>query len=171
MYREQAGNPVVEYSPFRDQGTWKESFFSRENEKQQLLREACPLTRSGNQYRFIHKSLLEYCLARAVFEPRDGENASRAALPQALPRRGSVHSVMSFEDQATVEEPVASTAQAVLDSPLARRSFAGEPSILQFLAERVQQEPLFKQQLLATIEYSKINKEARKAAANAITIL
>ncbi|KAG0345052.1 hypothetical protein BGZ54_005683, partial [Gamsiella multidivaricata] len=48
MYKEQAGNPVVEYSPFRDRRTWKEDFFSREDEKQQLLREACPLTRSGN---------------------------------------------------------------------------------------------------------------------------
>ncbi|KAG0347888.1 hypothetical protein BGZ54_004768, partial [Gamsiella multidivaricata] len=171
MYKEQGGNPVVEYSPFRDQGAWKEGFFSRENEKQQLLREACPLTRSGNQYRFIHKSLLEYCLARAVFEPRGGENASHAALSQGLPRRGSVHSVMSYESQTAVEEPVTAIEEAVLDSPLAWKRFVGEPSILQFLAERVQQEPLFKQQLLATIECSKTNREARKAAANAITIL
>ncbi|KAG0347541.1 hypothetical protein BGZ54_004890, partial [Gamsiella multidivaricata] len=171
MYKEQAGNPVVEYSPFRDQGTWKEDFFSRDDEKQQLLREACPLTRSGNQYRFIHKSLLEYCLARAVFEPRDSASASRAALTQAIPRRGSVDSIMSFENQAAVEEAVAANEQAVLDSPLARRSFVDEPSILHFLAERVQQEPLFKQQLLVMIECSKTDKEARKAAANAITIL
>ncbi|KAF9345969.1 hypothetical protein BGX26_002555, partial [Mortierella sp. AD094] len=166
MYERQAGNPVVEYSPFRDQMTWKEDFFSREDEKQQLLREACPLTRSGNQYRFIHKSLLEYCVARAIFEPLNRESAR-----QALPRRGSIHSVLSFESQAAVDEPGESIEQEVLNSPLARKCFVGEPSILQFLAERVQQEPLFKQQLIAMIEYSKVNKEARKATANAITIL
>ncbi|KAF9283528.1 hypothetical protein BGZ68_005315, partial [Mortierella alpina] len=58
IYKNQAGNPVVTYSRKRDQGKWKEPFFSRENENQLLL-EASPLTRSGIQYRFIHKSLLE----------------------------------------------------------------------------------------------------------------
>ncbi|KAF9981591.1 hypothetical protein BGZ65_003786, partial [Modicella reniformis] len=62
IYKEQGGHPVVEYSRSRDEGTWKSEFFSREEEKH-LLREACPLTRSNNQYRFIHRSLLEYGLA------------------------------------------------------------------------------------------------------------
>ncbi|KAF9275848.1 hypothetical protein BGZ68_010465 [Mortierella alpina] len=58
IYKNQSGNPVVTYSRKRDQGKWKEPFFSRENENQLLL-EASPLTRSGIQYRFVHKSLLE----------------------------------------------------------------------------------------------------------------
>ncbi|KAG0041642.1 hypothetical protein BGZ83_001517, partial [Gryganskiella cystojenkinii] len=171
IYKEQAGNPVVEYSPFRDQTSWKNDFFSREEDKQQLLREACPLTRSGNQYRFIHKSLLEYCLARAVFEPRNTESVRCSTSTHDLPRRGSVHSVMSFENQDDRVEPAVPIEHALLDSPLAGRIFVGEPSILHFLVERVQQEPLFKQQLLAMIELSKFDKKARKAAANAITIL
>ncbi|KAG0286151.1 hypothetical protein BGZ98_005200, partial [Dissophora globulifera] len=172
IYKYQAGYPVVTYSHNTDQGTWKQGFFSRKDEKQLLL-EVCPLARTGNQYRFIHKSILEYCLTRAVFEPQDEEKAKRLASMQALKRRGSVSSVESFENQDIREESVVPVPieQAVLESPLGWRLFVGEPSIIQFLAERVQQEPLFKQQLLAVIELSKVNKEARKAAANAITIL
>ncbi|KAG0316229.1 hypothetical protein BGZ99_007002 [Dissophora globulifera] len=172
IYKHQAGYPVVTYSRRQDQGTWKQEFFSRKDENQLLL-EACPLTRSGNQYRFIHKSILEYCLTRTVFEPQNEEDAKRLVLMQALTRRGSVHSVESFENQDIREEPVAPVPieRAVLDSPLGWRHFAGEPSIIQFLAERVQQEPTFKHQLLAVIELSKVDEEVRKAAANAITIL
>ncbi|KAF8924265.1 hypothetical protein BGZ58_001989, partial [Dissophora ornata] len=64
IFENQAGHPVVEYSSPRDQGTWKETFFGLEDEKR-LLREACPLSYSGNQYRFIHRSILEYSLACA----------------------------------------------------------------------------------------------------------
>ncbi|UUM21119.1 hypothetical protein [Mycoavidus sp. SF9855] len=69
LYIENGGNPIVEYSLFKDEGNWKETFFGRAD-KNQLLREAWPLIRSGNQYRFIHKSLLEYCVARAVLVVR-----------------------------------------------------------------------------------------------------
>ncbi len=170
IYQEQAGNPVVEYSHFRDKGTWKEEFFSREDDKH-LLREASPLTRSGNQYQFIHRSLLEYGMARAIFEPQDGERARKAALTQTLARRGSVSSDWSFDSQTTLEIPAVAIDKPLLDSPLWKKSFVNKPSILQFLAERVEQEPLFKEQLRAVIERSKTDKEARKAAANAITIL
>ncbi len=170
IYQEQAGNPVVEYSHFRDQGTWKEKFFGREDDKH-LLREASPLTRSGNQFRFIHRSLLEYGVARAIFEPQDGERARKVALTQTSNRRGSVSSDWSFDSQAAVEAAAVDIDKPLLDSPLWKKNFVNEPSILQFLAERVQQEPLFNEQLHAVIERSKDDKEARKAAANAITIL
>ncbi|KAG0290269.1 hypothetical protein BGZ98_003526, partial [Dissophora globulifera] len=172
IYKHQAGYPVVTYSHRQDQGTWKERYFSRKDENQLLL-EACPLTRGGNQYRFIHKSILEYCLARAVFEPQDEKDAKRWVPTQTLTRRGSVHSVESFESQDIREEsvPPIPIERAVLDSPLGWKFLVREPSIVQFLADRVQQEPIFKQQLLAAIELSKTDDKARKAAANAITIL
>ncbi|KAF9544024.1 hypothetical protein EC957_000293 [Mortierella hygrophila] len=170
IYKNQAGNPVVTYSHKRDQGKWKEAFFSRENESQLLL-EASPLKRSGIQYRFIHKSLLEYFFARSVFEPQEHKgNSVQAAAPA---RRGSVSSVFSFDDQLVPhedDEPV-TTLPSTADHPLSWRSFMAEPSILNFLSDRAQQEPLFKDQLLAMIEQSKFNKAMRKAAANAITIL
>jgi len=70
VYKEQDGQPIVEYSRYKDEHSWKSEFFSRDDEKQ-LLREASPLTRNGNQYRFIHRLLLEYGLALAVFDPQD----------------------------------------------------------------------------------------------------
>ncbi|KAG0350155.1 hypothetical protein BGZ54_003992, partial [Gamsiella multidivaricata] len=168
IYKHQAGNPVVEYSHKQDQGTWKGKFFNREDENQLLL-EACPLIRNGNQYRFIHRSLLEYCFTRAVFEPQEAKKVlDRIPTPA---RRGSVSSMFSFEDRAAAEEESIGIQQALVDHPLMWRSFVSEPSILQFLAERVHQKPVFKQQLFAMIEHSKIDKETRKAAANAITIL
>src|SRR5690349_4960293 len=72
IYKEQGGHPIVHYSRVIDEDSWKDAFFLREDK--QLLREACPLTRNGTQHRFIHQSLLEYGLARAVFDPRDARS-------------------------------------------------------------------------------------------------
>ncbi|KAG0300089.1 hypothetical protein BGZ99_003919, partial [Dissophora globulifera] len=66
IFENQDGAPVVEYSPLRDKNKWQHAFFSQVDGKH-LLREACPIIRIGssNQYRFIHRSVLEYGLARA----------------------------------------------------------------------------------------------------------
>ncbi|CAO3572267.1 unnamed protein product [Mortierella alpina] len=167
IYKEHAGHPIVEYSRFKDANTWKAEFFCREDESR-LLREACPLVRNGNQYRFMHKSLLEFCFTLAVFNPQ--ANSSPALRPNVT-RRGSVSSIFSFDGQTAPEECDLVARLAVTNSPLGWRSFVDEPSILQFLAERVQQEPSFKQQLLTMIEHSKTDKGGRIAAANAVTIL
>ncbi|KAG0222670.1 hypothetical protein BGX31_008961 [Mortierella sp. GBA43] len=169
IYKEQGGYPIVSYSRFRDETTWKAEFFSQEDEKQ-LLREACPLIRSGNQHQFIHKSLLEYGVSLAICDPQEWKEGN--APESAIDRRGSTGSVLSFVGIGAMETPtVTSEIEPGLDSPLAWRSFVNEPLILQFLEERVQQEPLFKQQLLDYIELSKTDKKWRVAAANAITIL
>ncbi|KAG0209482.1 hypothetical protein BGX31_002081, partial [Mortierella sp. GBA43] len=59
------------------------------------------------------------------------------------------------------------------NSPPEWRSYINEPPVIQLLAERAQQEPLFKQQLLEYIERSKEDKDKKWciAAANAISIL
>ena len=169
IYKEQDGQPIVEYSRYKDEHSWKAEFFSRDDEKQ-LLREACPLTRNGNQYRFIHRSLLEYGLALAAFDPHDLRQ-STTSLP-SLGRRGSVRSVSSFEMHGADEREVRTVEQGPdLSSPLAWRSFVNEHSFIQFLEERVQQQPVFKQQLLDYIDFSRVDKKWRTAAANAITIL
>ncbi|KAK3821637.1 MAG: WD40-repeat-containing domain protein [Benniella sp.] len=168
IYKEQGGQPVVEYSKLMDEGSWKDRFFNCK--EMRLLHEACPMTRSGNQHRFIHRSILEYGLARAVFDPQDRKN--RVALEPLLSRRASVGSNLSFEIQA-IEEGTAMYAAQEPDptSPLVWRNFVNDHSLLQFLEERVQQEQVFKDQLHAYIEYSKKDKKWRIAAANAITIL
>jgi hypothetical protein len=57
------------------------------------------------------------------------------------------------------------------NSPLVWKSFVNDHSLMQFLEERVQQESVFKEQLLNYIEYSKADKRWRKVAANATTVL
>ena len=168
IYKQQGGHPVVEYSHLVDEGSWKDEFFRRK--EKQLLHEACPFTRTGNQHRFIHRSILEYGLARAVFDPQDRKNRK---VHEPAGRRGSVSSTLSFEihvdtdDQAIISEKDHPNPH----SPLVWRSFVNDYSLMQFLVERVHQEPVFKNQLLAFIEHSKKDKKWRIAAANAITIL
>jgi hypothetical protein len=83
IYKEQGGQPVMDYSRFEDETSWKAGFFGRED--RQLLREACPLTLNGNQHRFIHRSLLEHGLACAIFDPQDIRTRST---PKASVDRG-----------------------------------------------------------------------------------
>ncbi|KAG0213905.1 hypothetical protein BGX31_001183 [Mortierella sp. GBA43] len=145
IYKEQGGQPVVRYSRYNDEGSWKEAFFSRDDEKQ-LLREACPLVRNGNQHRFIHRTLLEYGVALAVFDPQYWKE--RTAQELASSRRGSTSSIWSYDSHFQAEDvPATNQQEPDINSPLAWRYFVNEPSIVQFLEERVRQEPLFKKQL------------------------
>jgi len=169
IYKEQGGQPIVTYSRYKDESSWKASFFSREEETQ-ILREACPLIRNGNQHRFIHRSLLEYGVALAIFDPQ--EQKAKQTSEATSGRRNSVGSFMSSDEQNAGEEDSAvDKKKPSINSPLAWRRFMNAPSVLQFLEERMQQEPLFKQQLLDYIEESKKDKKWRIAAANAMTIL
>ncbi|KAK3828974.1 MAG: hypothetical protein J3Q66DRAFT_435407 [Benniella sp.] len=169
IYREQDGQPIVAYSRYKDENTWKGEFFSREEEKQ-LLREACPLIRNGNQHRFIHRSLLEYGVALAIFDPQ--ELKERTVIKSSMVRQLSTVSIMSSDGHDAVKDvPVVFEQEPNLNSPLAWRGFLSDPSVLQFLEERVQQEPIFKQLLLEYIEQSKSDKKWRIAASNSITIL
>jgi len=169
IYKNQGGQPIVGYSRYKDEGSWKTEFFGREEEKQ-LLREACPLIRNGNQHRFIHRSLLEYGVALAIFDPLElKEERVHASL---LAHRMSTLSFMDSAEQDHAEEALDMIEQRLEpNSPLSWRFFVNEPSILQFLKERVQQEPVFKQLLLDYIEQSKNDEKWRIAASNAITIL
>ncbi|KAG0022168.1 hypothetical protein BGZ80_000858 [Entomortierella chlamydospora] len=168
IYEEQGGNPVVHYSDHVDHKTWKKAFFDNCDGKN-LLREAIPFIHSNGQYRFIHKSVLEYGISLAAYDP-----SARVETTQQEPRisrRGSTSSAFSFEDTASIDEPVVAMEQHLLDSPFGRKSFVHEPSVVQFLVERAQQQPDFRELLLAVIERSKTEKTARIAAANAITVL
>ncbi|KAK3824840.1 MAG: WD40-repeat-containing domain protein [Benniella sp.] len=168
IYKNQDDVSTVEYSQLQDRGAWKEQFF-RQDERNQLLRKASPMKCSGSKCRFIHPSLLEYGLALAVFDPQE---VNKIAVPNSESRRNSVDSAMSFElndhdeGTATVVEH-----SSDLRSPLSWRNIVSDSSILYFLEERVHQEPLFKQQLMAFVELSKTDKKWRMAATNAMTIL
>ncbi|KAF9324420.1 hypothetical protein BGZ91_002960 [Linnemannia elongata] len=58
-----------------------------------------------------------------------------------------------------------------VESPLFRRNLLSEPSIVQFLCDRVKSSSDFEQQLRAVIDLSKTDASAAIAATNAITIL
>ncbi len=159
LYTENAGKPVVKYSLRKDKGSWKDAFFGREEESQ-LLREAWPLIRSGTEYRFIHKSLLEYFVARSLFDSFDGcmDVSTRQ-------RRGSAASVYSFEERAVLPP------KTQRDLSLTPEHWIGDLGVVRLLTDRIQQESTFKKQLLAIIERSKADKSVRQTAANAMTIL
>ncbi|KAG0049622.1 hypothetical protein BGZ83_005547 [Gryganskiella cystojenkinii] len=169
IYKEQKGNSVVNYVKARDNKTWKERFFGQQDKKSQLLRMAMPMTRTGNQYGFIHRSFLEYGVSRAIYDPDmwvgmglEPENEI------SVTRRKSVDSAFSFEMELEME---VTSHGPDPESLLVKMSFIKDTSVLQFLVERVNSEPVFKNQLLAYIKASKIDKKWRIAAANAMTIL
>ncbi|KAG0014915.1 hypothetical protein BGZ80_010150 [Entomortierella chlamydospora] len=173
IFDNQDGNPLIIYSDYRDQKTWKGEFFGPKAENN-ILQEAIPLHRNGDQFRFIHKSVLEYGLSLAIFDPNTQEPIPEPTSNQS--RRGSTSSVLSFEIQPstettteTIKQPL--TNSPLMDSVLGRRSFVQNQSVLQFLVDRAKLEPVFKDQLHDLIERSKTDKTFRIAAANAITIL
>ncbi|KAF9996817.1 hypothetical protein BGZ80_007159, partial [Entomortierella chlamydospora] len=138
IYEHQDGNPMVRYTSHADRGTWKEAFFS-ERDGGHLLWEVIPLTRNGDQYRFIHKSLLEYGLALAVFGPSKRDEDTETT--PSMSRHGCGNSAIRFESPSSTEKTATVDNNSLLDSPLGKRNLVGERSILQFLTERAQQEP------------------------------
>ncbi|KAG0293763.1 hypothetical protein BGZ96_002346 [Linnemannia gamsii] len=144
IFREQEGKPVVDYTHKRDKPSWKAAFFSPDAEIT-ILRDVSLLSRVGTQHRFVHRSILEYFFSCTIYGPA-GSNDDFAPPPH-------------FESSN------------IINHPLSQRNLVTEPSIIQFLAERVKMDSRFRQQLLAFIEQSKADNRAACAAANAITIL
>ncbi|KAG0311881.1 hypothetical protein BGZ97_011573, partial [Linnemannia gamsii] len=147
IFQHQGGNPVMQYVQHHESQSWKAAFFSTEV-KITMLRESSPLTRSGNQHRFLHRSILEYLYSRVISDPFEPSQLS------AHIGSGTNKSIKSFTDLT-----------------LNQRSIISEPSIMQFLAERVNLEPSFNSHLIAVIEVSKMDAGVSQAAANAISIL
>ncbi|KAF9087474.1 hypothetical protein BGX27_002933, partial [Mortierella sp. AM989] len=172
MYTNQPNNPIVTYTS-KDTKSWKEEFFGSDAKKK-LLRDALPLVSSHTQNQFVHRSILAYGAALAIFDPNLEENkeTEEEAIPTQA-RRGSVDSTMSFEESDKEEEETIPIEKPLLDSPLGKRSIIADLAVIQFLAERAQKQPKFRKCLRAIIERSKNNKDknVRIAAANAITIL
>ncbi|KAF9539320.1 hypothetical protein EC957_005542, partial [Mortierella hygrophila] len=144
IFQEQEGRPVVDYSHMRDRKTWKAQFFGLDPERA-LLRDSSLLSRAGNQYRFVHRSVLEYFFSCTISGPTKEHDES--------------------DPPVHCETPTPSA------HPLSQRNLVVEPSIIQFLAERVQLDSGFKDELIAIIEQSKTDDQIAQAATNAITIL
>lgn len=122
IFHEQNGNPVVQYKPRRDKNTWKAKFFGFEPDVT-LLRDSSPISRVGDQHRFIHRSLLEYFYFRHIHE--------------------AGYSMDGDEDSDDAEDCEDSLDPA--NHPLKEKNLVKEPSIIEFLAEHVQEDSRFKQ--------------------------
>ncbi|KAF9115368.1 hypothetical protein BGW39_003063, partial [Mortierella sp. 14UC] len=148
IFKEQDGHPIVQYTHRQDKDTWKATFFGTDAEAK-LLRDASPLMRSGNQYRFVHRSVLEYLLSCVIYNPTKDDK--------------------KFDPQAET----APSASQLLDTnnPLFQRDLLKEPSVIQFLSDRVKLSPDFERQLRGVVNLSKTDVSATIAATNAITIL
>ena len=155
IFSEQNGVNAVEYSTMADKRTWKAEFFSSEADVK-LLRESSQLARKKNVYGFIHRSLLEYFFTCTVFEPKESLYEADGSRDDS-PYLGLLDSLSGASD--------------IVSHPFGRLNLVAEPSILHFLAERVQQSDEFKEQLHAIILSSKSDVSFSQAASNAITIL
>ncbi|KAF9299266.1 hypothetical protein BGZ88_011481 [Linnemannia elongata] len=152
IFEQQDGNPIVQYVHHKDKDTWRAQFFGKDPEPR-LLRDSSPLARTGNLYRFLHRSMLEYFFSRAIFDP-----SSQSDDDGATPQTKSV----------LLDDQLVDT-----NGPLFTRNLLTEPSVIQFLSDRVRESAStwFKRYLLAVVEMSKSNAQASQAAANAITVL
>ncbi|KAG0299872.1 hypothetical protein BGZ97_003498 [Linnemannia gamsii] len=148
IFDRQDGRPVVQYKDLHDSDSWKEEFFGPEPVTR-LLQESSPLTRSGDQFWFIHRTMLEYFFSRVIYSPATMDNEFD---PQAKNESFAAHAIG-------------------LGNPLFGYNLVAEPSIIQFLCDRVKLDAAFEQQLRSLIDQSKTDESATIAATNAITIL
>ena len=116
IFEHQGGNPMVQYVHIKDKKTWRAEFFGQDPETR-LLRDSSPLTRTRHIYRFVHRSMLEYFLSLAVFDPSSYGDKS------------------DFPPQADTGSSWPQLGEA--DGTLFKRNLLTEPSVIQFLCERV----------------------------------
>ncbi|GBC09615.1 hypothetical protein RclHR1_00900001 [Rhizophagus clarus] len=98
------------------------------------------LFRNNNEYSFLHNSLLEYFVARAIYE--------------------------DISESEEIQQEFLK-----VDVIVNKLKPLGEQSVIQFLAERIQEETAFKNQLYEFIKCSKTDESFQNVAANAITVL
>ncbi|MCX8565746.1 MAG: WD40 repeat [Glomeribacter sp. 1016415] len=137
-------------------------FLSNDDEKTRLLRFNAPLSRQGNQYRFIHKSLRDYFVAREMWQELESSVGLDASIGEPLNGMKNVRSLWeALNDSNRVDQ------RGVLN----RFNLVEDAAILNFLVERVGQNKALVKPLLAWIQASKTEKEVSQGAANAMTIL
>ncbi|KAF9285491.1 hypothetical protein BGZ88_009509, partial [Linnemannia elongata] len=75
MRKHQKNRLVVTYIECKDKDSWKAEFLGRAIEAT-LLREASPLTKAGNQHRFLYDSLFVFFRFLAAYDPFEDEDDS-----------------------------------------------------------------------------------------------
>ncbi|BBE08477.1 NB-ARC domain protein [Mycoavidus cysteinexigens] len=138
-------------------------FLSNDDEKTRLLRFNAPLSRKGNQYRFIHKSLRDYFVARALWEELgSGAKSHEVELSKKLGVIRNVRPVWeSLGEGFEFESSVQFNALNVVE----------DPAVQSFLVERVQEDRVLLKALLAWVKVSKSREDVKRGASNALTVL
>ncbi|WP_284269810.1 NACHT and WD40 repeat domain-containing protein, partial [Mycoavidus cysteinexigens] len=163
----EAKTTVAAYSPLTRRGIPQdkryEAFLSNQDEGKKLLRFSALLTCQQQQYRFIHKSIQDYLVARAVWE--ELENFTELASSDHFTPLNWVGKVRVLWEALSPSVEV--DAEALLNT----FNVVEDVAIQRFLVERVQQNGGLLKPLLAWIKASTSQDSVSMAAANAITIL
>ncbi|BBE09987.1 Putative uncharacterized protein [Mycoavidus cysteinexigens] len=164
----QAGVVRVAYSPplsWKKQSVqdWREDFFNNKNIETKLLRFNAPLICRDDQYEFIHKSVQDYFVARALWEEmRELTEIGQLDLSNELSIVRNLRPLLEGLGDLVKLEPSALFNQL---------NVVEDPAVLSFLAERVRQERTLIKPLLGWVKASKTRYGVERAAANALTIL
>ncbi|KAG0322700.1 hypothetical protein BGZ97_004696, partial [Linnemannia gamsii] len=163
----EAKTTVAEYSPIARRGmpqdTQYEPFLSSQDEEKNLLRFSALLIRQQQQYRFIHKSIQDYLVARAVWEALEsGTGFDASARGVALNGMRNVQRVW---------EELMDSDQVDPEGLMNRFNLVEDAAIQRFLVERVEQDPGLVKPLLGWIKASAQTESVSQGAANAMTIL
>ncbi len=161
----EAKTTVAEYSAVARRGMPQdkryEAFLSNKDEEKNLLRFSALLTRQQQQYRFIHKSIQDYLVARAVWEElKNPAESSRHIAPlNWIPK---VQRLWEELDPGL---------EVNHDALLNQFNLVEDAAIQRFLVERVEQDGVLVKPLLAWIKASTKEKSVVQGSANAMTIL
>ncbi len=143
--------------------SWRKRLLGNDNAMTVLMRLNAPLICQGDQYRFIHKSLQDYFVARALWAELRGEAKSHGV--EHSKKLGVIRNVRpvweSLDDGFKFEQSARFNELNVVE----------DPAVQSFLVERVQEDRVFLKTLLAWVKASKTRDEVKRGASNALTVL
>jgi WD40 repeat protein/TPR repeat protein len=128
-----------------------QKFFNPENPRTELLQTACLVREVGqHQYAFIHHSLLQYFFTRDLYE-----------------------NLLSKQQELKIiqETPQISQPEHENKDYFNERLLVEEANIIQLLADRVEEDELFKKTMFDRVYESKTNPQVAVGSSNAITVL
>ncbi|WP_284271216.1 NACHT domain-containing protein [Mycoavidus cysteinexigens] len=151
------------------ENNWRKRLLSNDSVQTKLKRLNAPLicqnktSGSGQEYRFIHKSLQDYFVAQALGEElrgnADGEDLELSKKLSVVKNIGRLWD--DLRDGLDLE-------QSALFNVL---NVVKDPAVQSFLIEQVRQDPGLLKPLLGWVKASKARDNVERAAANALTIV
>ncbi|BBE09215.1 NB-ARC domain protein [Mycoavidus cysteinexigens] len=166
----QAGLVRVTYSEqlFYDESNtvaqdWRDKFLSDSNEKIKLLRFNALLICREDQYEFVHKSIQDYFVARALWEGLRGDSKRHDA--ELSKKLGVIRNIRPLW------EGLGDRFEFEPSGQFNTLNVVEDPAVQSFLVERVQEDRVFLKALLAWVKASKTREGVKRGASNALTVL